>query len=421
MLEFSKKNINELEFSLRDKVFNADYLHGDTYEVTSLITNLLFFSDNDNTKNSIQPLLSNSIYPYSQWLDSVYSSGSLLKFKKAKDWVTRSVLGSIKINLYCIFLFNKNYGKTRKIFSMFLSSKNPPEFLDLLLINMFHQVLGLSRVSIQKLISTEFSEIAKHINTLFSDKNNLIENWINGKDKNIFFYSGQTNTILGKYDKIFLKKKTGIAFLNKDADIIYDFGGGFNTSEVERLLDLQIVSADILYSDIKKYDEDLILFKKIKNGTKIVLDDEKTKEYMEKQSKIKNINFDVRKDSFSKDKNSYVIISTDFITTSLNSKDFIFDEKLIFYKKKIVNFYAILRIIELVQSGKDVDFFNVSFNSDKKNKYKTCFIQWRSGKVVKLTTTNFIKNKRKTSSEFVPFLYKHLNFYDDEFVKYLVC
>jgi hypothetical protein len=51
--------------------------------------------------------------------------------------------------------------------------------------------------------------------------------------------------------------------------------------------------------------------------------------------------------------------------------------------------HAILRVVELAAAGKSVDLFTISRATSRAYRYKTCMLQWREGRIVRLQTTGF--------------------------------
>jgi hypothetical protein len=286
------------------------------------------------------------------------------------------------------------------------------------MLNMFRQILGLSYSLLAETYSGAFSGVAELHNELFSDASR-IEEWLRKKRMGLRYYAGATNTVVGMYDGIFSDASTGATTLNLDADRCLDLGGGFNTSEIERLTGQSFYSADIIAPDMRLSDPDIVLQKNSRNGTRSILRDNEHQAYIKRQSAIGYLPFDVLLDSFPDEAQSYLIISAGFITSTvrpnLTSHQMIPSQEL---GHVALSIHGVMRVMELVQKGKDVDFFTIQRATRRHYKYKTCLLRWRSGKLTELLTTDDIQEKY-TAPQNVPYIYSVIQPSMPEFTSYL--
>ncbi|MBY0428520.1 MAG: hypothetical protein K2Q32_04795, partial [Alphaproteobacteria bacterium] len=125
-----------------------------------------------------------------------------------------------------------------------------------------------------------------------------------------------------------------------------------------------------------------------------VADDNERNSFLERQAKISWLPFDVFNDSFP-DASSYAFTSTGFITANPRASG---DCKKAGMKELgtlFTSFHGLARVMEKVIQGKDVDLFTLQKATGRVYKYRTVFIQWRAGKMVRLQTTNDISQSKR--------------------------
>jgi hypothetical protein len=100
--------------------------------------------------------------------------------------------------------------------------------------------------------------------------------------------------------------------------------------------------------------------------------------------------FNVLHDSFPDRADSYAIVSTGFMTSTVRPM-----ERHRTWKKAGkglahlgLSLLGIMRVVELVRKGKRVDLFTIQRASSRVYKYKTALLQWREGRLVNLITTD---------------------------------
>ena len=137
-----------------------------------------------------------------------------------------------------------------------------------------------------------------------------------------------------------------------------------------------------------------------------------------RQSEVEYLKFDVLEDSFPTDVESYVIISAGFMTSTVRPTT-----RPQWMKHGAgaghlaISVHAVERVIELVAQGKDVDLFAIQRATNRSYKYKTCFLQWRSGNLVRLTTTDD-HDQKLWSEERLQTLYRSIRPDNREFIAY---
>lgn len=394
-MEYSKDDLKSAaaggdEASLRRHASGLDYLRTDPRQAALVVARVLLYPDAAFGHDVVR-LSNQQGMAYEQWIGRLEAEGKRRKSIMAGRWLIANGIGRWKAALYPIFLFNRNYGKTRMLFDLFLNiEKNPPPYLDMVIVNLLHQVLGLSHTELRSLFAGTFGPIARQMNILFADRDGRLERWLRSGDRQTLrFYGGETNTFLGLYDALASDPRTGFRNINQKAERWYDLGGGFGTADMERLSGQTIISADIMAPWMERYDPELILQSVMPGGRRSIADTAEQAEYRARQSMVPYLEFDVLKDSFPLDAESYAIVSAGFMTSTVRPTT----------RSRwmrtgdgsghlAVSVYAIRRVVELVAHGKDVDLFTIQRATSRSYKYKTCFLRWRAGRLVDLMTTD---------------------------------
>ena len=300
------------------------------------------------------------------------------------QWCTAS---RAPVALYPIRLYNEDFGDARRIFRMLLEQeKEPPPYLWLVVLNVLHARLGLSHTNLHRLVAGPFPELGRSLRLLFSDWRRW-RDWLASKPQSLRFYGGATNTILGLYDDIFADARTGARRLNRRAQLRFDIGGGFDTSEIERLTRASFVSADIVSPVVEHYDPEIVIHV---TGERQPLpaDDVTRAAHLARQRSVAHLPFDVLEDSFPRDAGSYAFVSAGFMTSTVrplrNAKSWRGTR----LGHVALSAHAIHRVVEIAAAGKDVDLFTIQRATRRSYKYKTCLLQWREGRLVTLVTTD---------------------------------
>ena len=407
------------EFSTRDTALKLDYRTLEPAK-SALIFGKLLLHPSDSITESLVSLYNKTDTDYEVFIGHLRDMGKRHESIVAARWLVGNGRSDQLINEYCIFLFNINYGKTRKIFYQFVTSEAiPPSNLHLVIANILHQGLGLTFTELKHLCSGPFKNLAEHINKLFASKSRIVEDWFLHKKMGLCFYSGESRIILGSLDPIFKNPSVGLEFVNTQAESRFDLGGGFNTSEFERLFGRTFISADIISPNLRTYDQHLIMEDLSESGNIEIVDTERHKVQVEKQSRIQHLQLDVFRHSFPADSNSYLVVSHGFILSAFRPVETVsqpFNNGK--YLRTLLSLHGLLRVIELVYLGKDVDFFVVQRTKYGIYKYKTCFVQWRGGKISKLVTTD-AQYPKYISTEKIRLTYERINPSNEEFLSYV--
>jgi hypothetical protein len=264
--------------------------------------------------------------------------------------------------------------------------------------NAFRQALGMSHDEIAALPlgGSGFKRTATVFNELLA--NEAMLDWFSRKRQPLRFYGGATNTILGLYDEIFRNAGTGLDRFNRGAQARYDLGGGFGTSEVERLMGVRFVSADIMSPRVEDYDPEICIQTISADGKRRTADNTTRQAFLERQRAVVYLPFNVLSDSLPSNAESYGIVSTGFMTSTVRPH-----ERQGGWKVRGaglahlgLSLHAVIRVVELAQKGKTVDLFTVQRASSRVFKYKTAFLAWRNGRLVDLITTTDNSRNRWT-------------------------
>lgn len=271
--------------------------------------------------------------------------------------------------------------KTQEIFELFLNEKPRPPYLTLLCLNLIKQIFGHSNDDMARITSDKLLLHEWH-GKLFSDINRIVE-WLKQTKRPLRYYSGNTNTILNRYDMFF--KDISI---HNDFEAYYDLGGGYNTSEINRIFGKDFTSLDIVHPLISNYDESLIIRKRISNILNVCLNSQEMKQYLERQAAVKYMKFNASSQSIPDNFNSYVIASTGFMTSTVKlskkmEQDWCEEKIEPSNRYTVTSIVAMYRVMELVAAGKHVQLVTLNRASSRLFSNRVVSIEWHNGKVIK--------------------------------------
>lgn len=398
---FSEEILREIsqggdEIQVHTEASSLDYCLESPITASVCIGKLLLFPQS-STGNSRLEYRSSSKTPFGEKIEEARSLNRPHRLSVMTNW--QFGLGGLpeEVSFYPILLYNMDYKDTRRIFDVFLSpNRAHPAYLALFCMNLFHQTLGLSHTAIKELVEGSFQNLASAYKELFSDVTR-IEKTIENFKQPMNFYGGATNTVINLYKPMF--EDPLFKGLNLEAERLYDLGGGFNTSEINRCTGKEFTSADIISPVFDIYDMELVLLEAVVGQwQRTIADTETHDQFMQAQRAVPYLSFDAFRDSFPNDSQTYTIVSTGFMTSTVRTKEplkHLQSKQLL--KPVALSVYAIYRIMELVHQGKDVDLLTIQRATNRVYKYKTCFLQWRNGKLIHIAKTN--DNDRKNYLE----------------------
>jgi hypothetical protein len=322
--------------------------------------------------------------PIEQLVDRLKAEDRTYRALILANWAT-SRMGYLP--MYALFLYNADYRRSRAILEHILTGEEwAPPYLKLVLLNILHQSIGLSHDELHRLTAGPFYELAPWVNRIFHD--DTVFGWLQRKKLTIRFYGGMTNTVIGLYDDIFADPATGAQTIDRTAERCIDVGGGFFTSEIERLVGRSFVCADLMTPRLADHDEELIILDRRVGESSPVASLAARQEFLARQDRIAHLPFDVFQDHFPTDARSYTIVSTGFMTSTLRPTPAHAREvKTTRLGTISTSVHAILRVMELVALGKSVDLFTIQRATSRVYHYKTCLLQWREGRLARLVTT----------------------------------
>jgi hypothetical protein len=372
------------EALVRAEVLDTNYLTASLREATLRVAKLLLLRAPSWDKPEIDlPNVSDTAIE--RLIDRLKAEGQQYRALILSNWATS---GMGKLPLYALFLYNADYRHSRAILERIaLGEEDAPPYLKLVLLNILHQSVGLSHDKLHEITSGPFDGLAPWVNRIFHD--DAVFEWMQRKKRSIRFYGGVTNTVLGLYDGFFADPAVGTETINRSADRYYDLGGGFNTSEIERLVGRTFVSADLQTPRLSEYDSELIMIDLRGSEGAPVANEAARREFLARQDRIEHMRFDVFEDQFPTDAASYTIVSTGFMTSNLRPTPARSGKELGAARLGTIStsVHAILRVMELVALGKSVDLFTIQRATSRVFHYKTCLLQWREGRLMRLVTT----------------------------------
>lgn len=369
------------EAAVRDAALATDYAATELEEAALRVTRVLLyrwpgwtrpFADFPNVTDTA----------FERWIDECRAA-TPVHASALVQWIT-GVRGGV-VN-YPVFLYNRDFGRTRELMRRLLTAERaPPPYLLLVFLHLFRQALGKTHTEISQLVVGPFRRVAQLFHRLFTT--DAVDHWLATKRQPLVYYGGQTNTVLGAYDEICGDPTTGFPTLARDAEIAYDIGGGFATSELERLVGRPMVSADIRSPRPADYDGDLIV-RHYAPGRLSIADDATRDAFLARQDRVGYLPFNVFQDSFPPDARSYLIISTGFLTSTIPAGRGAKSQAIVAagLGPMATTVHGVARVLELVARGKDVDLFTIQRASGRVYKYKTCLLAWRGGRLTRLVT-----------------------------------
>lgn len=386
MIDFTSKELQQVvdggdERALRARALGVDYRASPLRASTLAVAAILLYP-RSSPAGALNPKSVVRGTAYGRWVERLRAAGDPRAFTLLQ-WCTAY---RAPVALYPIFLFNRDFGQSRRVLRMLLArEKRPPPYLWLVVLNMLHGVLGLSHTDLHRLVAGPFDDLAAYVRRLFDDTK-LAEEWLASKRQPLRFYGGATNTVLGLYDGLFADARTGARRLRKRSAFRFDLGGGFATSEIERLTGAPFVSADILSPAIELYDPELVIH--VAGEQQPIPADDATREaHLARQRGVAHMPFDVLTDSFPTHAKSYTIVSTGFMTSTVRPLGRVKAWKGTRLGHVGLSVHAIHRVVELAALGKDVDLFTIQRATSRAYEHKTCFLRWRDGRLVTLVTT----------------------------------
>jgi hypothetical protein len=371
------------EALVRAEVLDANYLTCGLREATLRVAKLLLLREPswDQPEVDLPNVTDTAV---ERLVDRLKAEGLNYRAVMLSNWATAR---QGWLPLYALFLYNSDYGRSRAILEYMLTGeKNAPPYLKLALLNILHQSVGLSHDELHEITAGRFDQLAPWINRIFHD--DAVFDWMKRKKRPLRFYGGVTNTVLGLYDGIFADPTYGTQHINRAAERFIDLGGGFNTSEIERLMGCRFVSADLATPRLAEYDEELIMLDLRENKNGPVATEAARQEFLARQNLVEHLPFDVFEDQLPIDASSYTIVSTGFMTSNLRPQPSqAKDVKAARLGTISTSVHAAMRVMELVVQGKSVDLFTIQRATSRVFHYKTCLLQWREGRLARLVTT----------------------------------
>lgn len=373
------------EARVRSEALETDYLASDIRASTLRVAKVLLLRGSEWQLPEVDfPNRTGTLVE--QRIEALKAEGKRYRALILANWATAS---QSELSMYTLFLYNARHRHSHEILEHLLNGeKAAPPYLRLVMSNILRQSVGLSHDELHRLSKLPFEETAPWVNRVFQDR--AVFDWLRTKKRPIRFYGGVTNTALGLYDGLLANPDVGAHLLDRTAELRFDLGGGFNTSEIERLLGCSFVSADLMSPRVQDYDEDLILLDRTDQESRAVIADEACRRrFLARQDAVVHLPFDVFTDSFPQQARSYSIVSAGFMTSNLRpSAAESRDVKAARLGTISTSVHAIHRVVELAAAGKSVDLLTIQRASSRVFKYKTCFLQWREGRLVKLQTTD---------------------------------
>lgn len=413
------------EDEIRQAVRSLDYLKTSPHDSALAVAQVILLQSREwEQKIKTTPEINRTDTAFERKICDLLAENKRLKAGTLHRWLLGAGIIHSFLVYYPLFLFNSDFADARSIFDLFIEREiTPPPYMGIFGLNLFRQVLGLSHTEIKKLIEGDFYHVAHMYRKLFADAR-PISHWMEIKKQPLQFYGGGPSNIrLGFYDRYFADHSTSFHLVNRTAERAYDLGGGFNTSEIESLLGRRCISADIVPPSLENLDPDIIIQKTSPIINVTCLDDVERERYLLQQSRVEYTSFDVFKNSFPTDANSYVITSMGFVASTVRSKSNHVpgseqeDEFHSTLNSSSTSMHGIYRVLELVAKGKDVDFMTVQRATGRVFKYRTCFFQWRLGRLVSFKTTeDYLRQNRLRNNS--ARAYELINPQNSPFIKY---
>lgn len=300
----------------------------DIYKMTTSLCELV-------TKQSY--IFNVNIFGPSYWREDLlkkpYSNGLMIRVLRARD----------AINHHVFMLYEDDFGSTRETI-LYLDSQKPPDNVPYLSV--------IIRNALRHIFDYQKKEDDLNLITQLFDQDQKLIRWceeIKSQGHSLKHFAGQTNTRMGFYHHIVLQTPEVLEQLIPQAEFNIDLGGGFATPEISRLLGQSFTSYDLVSP--KKSMEWNIHFDKDSKSDQFTMEESEYYKALEIQPFHE---FDVFKNSFPSDKQTYNIVSFGFLNSTVRSLSEEQPETERTLKQISTTFFAVLRVVELAAQGKDV-------------------------------------------------------------------
>jgi len=288
---------------------------------------------------------------------------------------------------FILEMYESNYGSAREILLRVARSRPTVPYIDVMSIQAISDLFGKSVADCAW--PHELPEETKVLlRRLYSGEK--IYTWIHERKKDLRLISGGTHTILGVYDWISypkFKDKTGYSSFPDHADAYYDLGGGFATPDIDRVLHQNFESLDIV--NPRDANSKQIKFQVLKNWTKKFglgeLRPETQREhavYLKELEKTPWQNFDIFRNHFRTDLQTYFITSFGFLSSTVVSESAISPETQEGNAYFFVTLQGLKLVMELVALNKDVSLFTYQRASARPYRFRTIFLRFQNQKLV---------------------------------------
>lgn len=315
--------------------------------------------------------------PLARLLAKLRDEGNHTLHRMVQKWVL--VRRVEEPSLFFLRLFNEGLGNSAELVRAFLRENDDTfPYLDLFLQTLAVYQRGDARVN-DLLLRRAREEWEPVIRDLVHDSS--LPELVRSLPMPLRYYGGGTNTILGLYDQNFQQL---FGSFHREAEFLGDLGGGFCTSEINRITGLRFTSVDIRGPNPHDYDPRLLpVRRKLPRGS-IFLTGKARESFYREQAQIPWIRWNVlREEPFRElfgERESYGFVSTGMLTSTVTPLD---DRaRVCGHGYQRTSRLACQRIMELVIAGKDVSLFTVGRPSSRTYHFKTCALRWQKGRLV---------------------------------------
>jgi hypothetical protein len=293
--------------------------------------------------------------------------------------------------LYMLYLYNRDYGATRASLTRLFAMDQPHPYPRALLGYLLRDLLGVGRDELIRLEQrlNDPAAWAPYLCELFA--RDRIDGWLRGLVRPVKFYSTNTNTVIGKYDWITRSQKSGMTE-PPEADVYYDLGGGHATPDISRLLGRPFVCVD-LTSPFLPADTDLIIRRsqwpsELGDGV-VPMTEAEQAAYVAELARTPWQRFDVFTDRFDPSFDRYLITSFGFVTSTPRDYSAAVPRSVRGSQLEplTISYYAVLRVIQLVQLGKTVDLFTYQRATSRRPALLTCRLRFANGRLTAMWAT----------------------------------
>lgn len=336
--------------------------------------------DHPNKGSSV--LLKNPDSKFMQRIQRLEDAGHKILARMARHWTDKRC----RITTTFLNLYNEGFGCSEELFEQLVKDENDtvPSLSVFLLV-----LIGLHRGGWQRANAATMAQDdnlwVPLVKEFLSDPRTPSE--VANLPMPLRFYGCGTNTVLGLYDRdlsIFTQ------YLNRDAQVCVDLGGGYATADLRRATGLPLICLDVQSPDPYLVDHDRLLLRKCSGSElqkKLLLSPTEREQYMSLQAQTSwrpwNVLDQTSLIASLGDFPEYLFLSTGFMTSNVLPVSTNGQVQRQSSQAKLSK-SACRKVMELVALGKDVTLLTIERAHLVRRLYRSALLRWKSRELMQL-------------------------------------